>query len=429
MRRNLRLAAIGSAAALLAVPACAGSGMSGAEDSSDTLEIWHAYAGEEDKVAFIDYALQTFEEEHPDVAVKEVPAEHSSYKTKLSAAVSSGNPPDVFYTLPGGYLNAFVEAGQVEPLDDELAVDGWGDSFLPNAMPSVTFDGKPYAVPIDIDATLMWYNKALFAEHGWAVPETWDQFLTLCEQIKDAGVVPIALGNKDSWPATFWFQYPEMRLRGSGAVDDFVRGEPGATLGPEATEAAGVLDTLREEEYLPEGANGMSDQEANILFLNGEAAMVLNGTWQIGMSADAPDGFELGYFPFPTMEGGEGDQSDVLAGVAASFAVAESSQNKEAATAFLRHLTSPEVMRKYVELRQTMSAVKGATREQEAGEMLYEISSQVIGDAGHLDPFYDTAMKPTAADTYYSTLQALVEGSIEPDDAAADLESALKSSD
>jgi raffinose/stachyose/melibiose transport system substrate-binding protein len=314
-----------------------------------------------------------------------------------------------------------VQSGQVAALDDELAKDGWGDGFIPAAMDSVTFDGSTYAVPIDIDAAVVWYNTALFEEKGWEVPATWDEFLDLSAEIAAEGIVPVALGNKDSWPATFWFQYGQMRTKGSGQVTDFLNG------GEIAFDPAGAepLQTLAQDGYLPTGTNGMSDQEANLLFLNGQAAMVLNGTWQIGMSADAPDGFELGYFPFPTIDGGAGDPTDTLAGVAAAFAVSEKAKDKTLAMDFLKYMTSPEVMTKYVELRKTMVTLQGATTPEAAGPVLAGIVADIIEPSAHLDPFYDTALAPKATTVYYSTLQGLIEGSIDAQQAVDAIDEAV----
>ena len=428
-RRLKSIVAVAALASLFGLSACAGTGGTAdpvASGDSKTLEIWHAYAGQPDKVEFINWALDGFKKKYPDIKVKEVAAEQSSYKTKLQTAMSTGHAPDVFYTLPGGFLKAFVDSGQVMNLDKALATDGWGDSFIPSAMSSVSFDGSAYAAPIDIDAAAIWYDKALFAKKGWTVPKTWDEFLTLSDTIAKDGIVPVALGNKDSWPATFWFQYAEMRQQGSGVVTDFVNKKADATFGPNAPEAANVLKTLADKKFLPTGANGMSDQEANILFLNGQAAMVLNGTWQIGMSADAPAGFDLGYFPFPSMKGGAGDQTDVLAGVAAAFAASDKAANKEAAVNFLKYMTSPDVMKEYVKIRKTMVTLKGATTPDVAGPVLSGVVTDLIEKAGHLDPFYDTALPPKATTTYYTTLQGLVDGSVSADDAASAIQTAVE---
>ena len=409
------LVSIGLAAMLAAMPATAGE-----------LSFWHAYAGQQDKVDFINFALDSFAKAHPDIKLDVVAAEQSSYKTKLNTAMASGNPPDVFYTLPGGFLGAFVDGGQMYALDGDLAKDGWGASFLESALAQTSKNGHAYAVPVDVDSAVFWYDKALFTEKGWEVPKTYDELLALSEKIKADGLIPLSLGNKDSWPATFWFQYLEMRLKGSGAITAFVNKAADATIMPEATAAFERIAELSSKGYFPVGFNGMSDQEANMLFLNGQAAMLLNGTWQIGASKDAPEGFELGSFPFPSVEGGKGDQSDVLAGVAAAFGISEKAQNKADAVTLLKFLTSPEVMTKYVELRKTMVTVKDATTEAAAGPVLYGISHDLMSAAGHLDPFYDTAMPPKATNTYYTSLQGVLDGSVKPADAAQRLEDALK---
>lgn len=410
-----RLLIAGAAVVLTALPAAAGE-----------LSFWHAYAGQQDKVDFINFALDEFAKAHPDIKLDVVAAEQSAYKTKLNTAMASGNPPDVFYTLPGGFLNAFVNGGQMYALDADLTKDGWGDSFLESALAQTSKDGHAYAVPVDVDSVVFWYDKALFAEKGWTVPSSYDELLALAETIKGEGIVPFALGNKDAWPATFWFQYLEMRLKGSGVVSAFVNKDAKAALGDEATKALEHVAALSSKGYFPIGFNGMGDQEANMLFLNGQAAMMLNGTWQIGASADAPEGFELGYFAFPTVKDGAGDQSDVLAGVAATFGISQKVENKADAVALLKFLTSRQVMTKYVELRKTMVTVKDATTEAAAGPVLFDISSKLMAAAGHLDPFYDTAMPPAATNIYYTSLQGVLDGSVPPADAAKRLEDALR---
>ncbi|NVD42718.1 extracellular solute-binding protein [Ensifer sp. HO-A22] len=410
-----RLLIAGAAMVLTALPAAAGE-----------LSFWHAYAGQQDKVDFINFALDEFAKAHPDIKLDVVAAEQSAYKAKLNTAMASGNPPDVFYTLPGGFLNAFVNGGQMYALDADLAKDGWGASFLESALAQTSKDGHAYAVPVDVDSVVFWYDKALFAENGWAVPSSYDELLALAEKIKGEGIVPFALGNKDAWPATFWFQYLEMRLKGSGVVSAFVNKDAKAALGDEGTKALEHVAALSSKGYFPIGFNGMGDQEANMLFLNGQAAMMLNGTWQIGASADAPEGFELGYFAFPTVAGGAGDQSDVLAGVAATFGISEKAENKADAVTLLKFLTSSQVMTKYVELRKTMVTVKDATTEAAAGPVLFDISSKLMAEAGHLDPFYDTAMPPAATNIYYTSLQGVLDGSVPPADAAKRLEDALR---
>jgi raffinose/stachyose/melibiose transport system substrate-binding protein len=403
------------------------SGGAGGSGGSHTLTIWHAYVGQADKVKFMTQTIDAFKKAHPEITLNVVGLEQNAYKTKLQTAMAAHQVPDVFYTLPGGYLDNFVKAGEVYPLDSDLAKNGWGDSFFPTALQQVQFDGKTYAVPVDTDSTVIWYNKALFDSKGWKIPQTWDEFLALCQTIKDAGIAPIALGNKDAWPATFWFQYPVLRMQGPGIIGKFNSGDAGASFGDGGQKALQMMQTLSQKGYFTKGFNGMSDQDANLLFLNSKAAMVLNGTWQIGSSANAPAGFQLGYFPFPTIAGADAAYSnDVIAGVAAAFAISQTSQDKADALTFLQFLTSKEVMTSYVDIRKTMVNVKGATTEAAAGPVLYGIVNDIVGKADALDPFYDTAMPPKAMQTYYNTLQGVLDGSINPDAGAQALQTAMK---
>ncbi len=396
------------------------------DSASQKLTVWHAYAGQADKEEFMKYAMDSFKAKYPDIKIEEMGMEHSSYKVKLNTAMNTGAVPDVFYTLPGSYLGAFVDGGMVEPITADLAADGWGDTIMDSALARVAYGDDIYAVPIDVDATVVWYNKALFTEKGWKTPKTAAEFTALCEKIKNDGIVPIALGNKDQWPSTFWFQYPMLRLVDTGIVDAFNAGDSSASFYPEGVAAFQVIADLAKAGYFPKGVNGISAGEANMLFLNSQAAMVLNGTWQIGMAADAPDDFELGYFAFPTFANGKADQTDVIAGVAACFAIAKDTPNRDAAILFLKHMTSKEVAAKYVEIRKTLVTTIGAATKENAGEVLYGISTNVMEKAGSLDSFYDTAMPPAAVETYYTVLQGVLSGDITPADAASRLNDSMK---
>lgn len=412
---------------LAATAACGSSTDAASKGESHTLTVWHAYVGQADKVKFMTETINEFKKAHPEIALKVVGLEQNAYKTKLQTAMASKQVPDVFYTLPGGYLQNFAKSGQVYPLDADLAKGGWGDSFVPASLKQVQSNGKTYAVPVDTDATVIWYNKALFAKHGWTIPKTWDEFLSLCQTIKASGVTPVALGNKDAWPATFWFQYPELRIQGPGVVQSFNAGSADATFGPGAQKSLAMMQEMAQKKYFSEGFNGMTDQDANLLFLNSKAAMVLNGTWQIGSSSDAPSGFELGYFPFPTIKGADpANANDAIAGVAAAFGISQTSKDKKDALTFLKFLTSKSVMTRYVDVRKTMVNVKGATTKQAAGPVLYGVANDIVGKANALDPFYDTAMPPKAMQTYYNTLQSVLSGSSTPAQGAQALEQAMK---
>ncbi len=61
----------------------------------------------------------------------------------------------------------------------------------------------------------IWYNKALFEQAGIEeIPTTWTEFLSVVQQLKDAGITPIALGERDKWTGHFWWSYLALRNAG-----------------------------------------------------------------------------------------------------------------------------------------------------------------------------------------------------------------------
>ena len=56
-------------------------------------------------------------------------------------------------------------------------------------------------MPIVSYPWVMLYRKSLFAEKGYTVPKTWDEFVTLAKKIQADGLIPLAFADKDGWPA------------------------------------------------------------------------------------------------------------------------------------------------------------------------------------------------------------------------------------
>ena len=74
----------------------------------------------------------------------------------------------------------------------------WRESFLTGSLDLYGHEGKVYGVPLLYSVNVAWYDKNMFAEHGWKPARTWNEFLALCEQIKATGM----------WPLAFQGRYP-----------------------------------------------------------------------------------------------------------------------------------------------------------------------------------------------------------------------------
>jgi multiple sugar transport system substrate-binding protein len=66
--------------------------------------------------------------------------------------------------------------------------------------------GKTYGIPNGVSFWPMFYNKKLFAQYGLSVPETWADFMNICDTLKAKGITPLTASVDGAWPAFIWFE-------------------------------------------------------------------------------------------------------------------------------------------------------------------------------------------------------------------------------
>ena len=129
----------------------------------------------------------------------------ASYQTAMQQSIRTEDAPGLFTWWSGSQLETLVKEGLVEDM-----TDFWDEYVIPNGVSadvadSLTFDGKIYGVPYSIIYNTIIYNKDIFNQYGLEEPQTFDEFLTVCQTLLDNGVTPIAL-KSDSWAGFIWFQ-------------------------------------------------------------------------------------------------------------------------------------------------------------------------------------------------------------------------------
>jgi raffinose/stachyose/melibiose transport system substrate-binding protein len=169
-----------------------------------------------------------------------------------------------------------------------------------------------------------WYNKDLFEQAGITeTPTTWSGLLETIQTLKDAGITPIAVGAGDKWPAHFWYSYLMVRLGGADVMNQIAADNNFDV--PAVIEAGEHVAELVAMEPFQDGflAATWDPDESGTMATQG-AAMDLMGQWALGAFrnaaglAEQPDTalpFEIGWFPFPEVEGGAGLPTDGFGGV------------------------------------------------------------------------------------------------------------------
>jgi raffinose/stachyose/melibiose transport system substrate-binding protein len=285
--------------------------------------------------------------EHPNVQIDITVMENEAFKAAIQTNMQAGDVPDLFQSWGGGGLIQQVDAGLVQDISGDVG-DVTGDL---TGVGSFQVDGGTYGLPWKVGMVGFWYNVDLFEQAGLDAPaDTWDGLLEQVQTLKDAGITPIAVGAGDQWPAHFWYSYLMVRLCGSEGMLEIAKDN---NFERECVIEAGqmVLDLVGlepfQEGYLGAGWDAPDGESGTMA--NQGAAMDLMGQWapgafaaQLGLDNATELPFNLGWAPFPEVEGAVGVPTEGFGGVD-GFVVGKDAPPET--VDFLKYIVSPDVQR------------------------------------------------------------------------------------
>ncbi len=364
---------------------------------------------------------------HPNVEIKITVLENEAFKTKLTTVMQSGEVPDIFQSWGGGGLAEQIEAGLLKDITADLDADGgkWRKSFAPGALAVFANDGKNYGVPWDMGMVGWWYNKDLFKKAGIdKEPATWSEFLAAVKKLKDAGITPIALGEKDSWTGMHMWSYLATRIGGEkgfkAALD-----RSGSFADPAFVKAGEELKKLIDMQPFQDGFLGATHDDMQAALGNSKAAMILGGQWspsvQAANSADKKGVANLGMFGFPAVEGGAGDGSDCVGG-GNGFAVGKDATPE--AIDFVKFLTNVENQTTIAKSGTGIPVVAGA--EVGITDANMKLVQAKFAQAKYFQLYYDQFLPGAVGGAINDNTQKLFAGTASPEDVAKAIEASAK---
>ena len=200
---------------------------------------------------------------------------------------------------------ALADAGYLASLNDLDNVKDRMDSLA-----SVTYDGDVVTDTAGVSILGTYYNKDLFAQAGIeSEPQTWDEFLEDCKKLKDAGIQPIVMGDKDQYVLQFGlYQLAADEIYSKNPDYDTQLRDGDASFTDEGTwdKVLEMYKTLYDEGYIDASKSlGYGASQAIQDFIDGKAAMTFDGSFNItALTAEGAAGnFERGYFPLPGTDG------------------------------------------------------------------------------------------------------------------------------
>lgn len=310
-----------------------------------TLVVWSMYNEGETMQIWEAAAIDAFEAANPNVTVEVTWAGRDVIGVTLrNALLSNGDLPDIIDQSNPNLVKGPLSEDLGLPLEDYLLTPAynsdtaWGDTFIPSVMEFLKYNDHSYMIPRMVYSSGFFYNKQIFADNNITIPTTWDEFLVVCQQLKDAGITPVLTDNDPEymiWPYTM----AALRTAGPTGLYDALADKTAEKWNdPALLEAAGMIDQLND--FYQDGYSGSTWPAAQLEFVQGRGAMMFMGAWLPSeMLSDTPEGFEMDIFPFPNT-GGPGD--NVSEAWSNSWMVLNTTTHPDTAVELLKFLTSAE---------------------------------------------------------------------------------------
>ena len=314
-----------------------------------------------------------------------------TFRTQLPTYLTSSNPPDVMTWYAGSVARSYADKGLLLDVSDVWSgATGYSDALKQLS----TDNGKQIFIPTSYYFWGLFYRKSNFAKWGVQEPNTWAEFLQVCDTIKGKGVTPIGLGadNSTPWVASGWFDYLNIRINGANYHRELLAGKH-SFADPQVHKVFDQWKTALPH-FDPKGT-ALSFQDATTNLLQGRTGMMLIGTFLLD-TTPKEDVDDIGFFRFPVI-----DPTVPLAEEAPTDGFFASSRTKRTQPTkdFLKYLTTVEAQEAYLK-SSSGSSLPANPAAKDAGTALITKGKEMLNKAADLTQFFNRdssdALQPTA---------------------------------
>ena len=214
------------------------------------------------------------------VTVETLPTDWGNYYDQIKAAYAGGTPPDV-HVMHRHRVPEFAGLGVVADLSADLAGAGIDTSdWAPAALDAVSYKGGIYGVPMDFHANLWHVNMDLMAKAGLVadgkpiLPSSPAEMLEHAKKVKEATGQDYLAADFAQYPIGVRLTLALMWQQGANIFD----GDTATINNDAAKNAVTSMTQLFDAGVANPQLNYADSQQA---FLNGEAAILVNGTWVV----------------------------------------------------------------------------------------------------------------------------------------------------
>ena len=311
-------------AAMLACTMLLSAGAALAEGETVTINFWHHYSAQSaENETLMNVLIPAFEAENPGIKVNAVSHEWAELHDKVLVSANSNALPDVA-RCDIAWLPEFQKMGILVALDEEMPnfaeVSG---KLLDSAMSTAIINGHYYALALNTNSKIVFYNKAMLEAAGVSIPATMEEWIENSKGQQVWGWNEPALAGWNICPFIWSF--------GGALTNEDQTIATGYINGPATVKAVETFAELVKAGAIT-GFNA-GDIPMTDGFGTGRYAMMLEGPWKSAELAGAYPDVAYGTAPIPA---GEGGSISVLGGEDIAMF---NTPNKEAAWKFMQFMT------------------------------------------------------------------------------------------
>jgi len=334
---------------LLMIIICSMVFATGAKEEKQVVIKYYQYKPE--IVDQLDKLIQIFEDQNPNITV-EIETVGKDYATVLKTKIASNDVPDIYAVQGLSNMRNFVDSGILEDITDESFMD----RVAVAAKPAVTYNGKIYALPLDLAGLGVLYNKELFKKAGIsAPPATVAELKVVIEKLKAINVIPFGVAFKEEWTLRHMFamghaatvepiSFAEKMNAGKA---HFWNNQMNMVFGTFNLISSNCNNKPFESDYTNE----------TTMFAQGKVAMMTQGLWAMGNVCKINSNIDAGMFGLPVFE--DPSKARLMVDVDYRIGINAKSPNVEAAKKFLEFMTSREATDIWIGEAKLISSIVG----------------------------------------------------------------------
>ena len=302
--------------------------------------------------SYFEEVEERFNASHDDIELK-ISSPNDAMTVLKTRFVREDNPDIIGIGGDINYSN-FIDADMLMDISDFDGLADIKENYLTicENLKFIPTEGT-YSVPYVANAAGILYNRDMFEEHGWKIPETWDELLALCDEIKAEGILPFYMGYKDTWTCLSPWNGAAASLTSPTVCKDVNKGE--TTFSDQYVQVAEEMKTLLQ--YGEANPVAYSYNDACTAFAKGESAMYTIGSYAIPQIQTVNPDMEIDSFVMPASNNKE--ENKLNSGIDLQFCVMKDCKNKEAAYEVLDFLLEDENVQAYLDAQKAVPCKEG----------------------------------------------------------------------